>query len=71
MPGTHWLLQEVITNLMQHQDVIIPSLFAIRFFVFDFFLDTVFEEDILQEYFRIIEEKKYGISKIIFLSNLD
>jgi 16S rRNA (guanine966-N2)-methyltransferase len=29
------------------------------------------EENILQEYFRIIEEKKYGISKIIFLSNLD
>ena len=29
------------------------------------------EEDILPKNFKIIEEKKYGISKIIFLSNLD
>ena len=29
------------------------------------------EEDILPKNFKIIEEKKYGISKIIFLSNLN
>ena len=29
------------------------------------------EEDIFSENFKIIEEKKYGISKIIFLANLD
>ena len=29
------------------------------------------EEDILPKNFKIIEKKKYGISKIIFLSNLD
>ena len=29
------------------------------------------EEDILTKNFKIIERKKYGISKIIFLSNLD
>ena len=29
------------------------------------------EQDILSKKFKIIEEKKYGISKIIFLSNLD
>ena len=29
------------------------------------------EQDIFSKSFRIIEEKKYGISKIIFLSNLD
>ena len=29
------------------------------------------EQDILPKKFRIIEEKKYGISKILFLSFLD
>ena len=29
------------------------------------------EQDILPKYYKIIEEKKYGVSKIIFLSNLN